>query len=64
MSAVGGITFIFWSGGVSFLLDDCVNLLFKLGVSSITSRWCVLLLNAVTCRCGIRLAKGAILQQL
>ena len=57
--AVGGITFIFRSGGVGFLLDDYVNLLFNVGVSSVTTRRCVLWLNVVLCRCGIRLAKGA-----
>ena len=42
MSAMGGIMFIFGSGGVSFFQDDCVNLLFNVGVASITDPWCAL----------------------
>ena len=37
MSAMDGIPFVFRSGGVSFLLDDFVNLLFDVRVGSITS---------------------------
>ena len=42
MSAMVGIAFIYRSGGVSFLLDDCVNLLFNVGVASISDLWYVL----------------------
>ena len=42
MSAMGGIVFIFRSGSVSFLQDDGVDLLFNVGVGSISSLWCIL----------------------